>query len=95
MVHRSTKNPLNANSAIGYKGAIAHEVVGHYEAWLKGFENENKAIDEAQASIRAARFAPGVPLKDRHLLIRDALTRLKNAGISLKDARPLMKIEER
>ncbi|MGG4216338.1 hypothetical protein [Paenibacillus sp. FSL L8-0638] len=60
---------LAANSRITGHGTIAYEVVGHYEAGLAGksfqvMDDEfnvitrNFALDEAQASSRAARFAP-------------------------------------
>ena len=83
MVHRSTE------------AAIAHEIVGHYEAWLNGFDLNEKPLEEAQASIRAARFAEGLSKNDRYLLIRDGLDRLKNAGIPLTEARKKMRIERR
>ena len=50
---------------ISYRGAIAHEIIGHYEAWIGDFECTNHYIDEAQASIRAARFAPDLSMEER------------------------------
>lgn len=29
-------NPKSANEKITWRGALAHEIVGHYEAWDKG-----------------------------------------------------------
>lgn len=80
------------NEQISYKGAIAHEIVGHYEAWIGDFECDNNYIDEAQASIRAARFAIGLNKEERIVLIRDGLNRLKKGNIKLSDARKYMKI---
>ncbi|WP_106769111.1 WXG100 family type VII secretion target [Paenibacillus faecalis] len=102
----STKNP---NSLISGKGTIAHEVVGHYETVTKGtafnqydlINNEmilnprNYALDEAQASIRAARFAPDLSQAERIMLIRDGIQRLRNANLKIKDVRHLLDIIER
>lgn len=85
----------NPNEQITFRGAIAHEIVGHYEAWIGGFECSNYYIDEAQASIRAARFAKGLSKEERIVLIKDGLCRLKNGNIKLIDARKFMKIEVR
>lgn len=92
-----TKNErlYGPNQLISPRGAIAHEIIGHYEAWLGGFECENLIIDEAQASIRAARFAEGLTQKDRILLLKDAITRLKNGNIKLSEAKKKMRIDER
>lgn len=38
----------------------------------------NAALDEAQASTRAARFAPKLTFEERAMLIRDKTRRLKN-----------------
>lgn len=83
------------NEQISFRGAIAHEIVGHYEAWIGGFECDNVFIDEAQASIRAARFADGLTYIERVILIKDGLYRLKNGNIHLAEARKLMHIETR
>jgi hypothetical protein len=83
------------NSNISMKGAIAHEVVGHREAALKGLTQENDILEESQASIRAARFTPGLSKIERADLIRDGLMRLKNNGYKLKEVKNLLNIEER
>jgi len=88
----SAKTP---NEIISYKGAIAHEIIGHYEAWIGGFECQNRYIDEAQASIRAARFAPLLSKNERIALIKDGLVRLKEGNVKLIDAKKLMYIEKR
>jgi len=88
-----TKNP---NDNIGLKGAVAHEVIGHREADLKDRSiSENEPLDEAQASIRAARFAPDLSCSERGDLIRDAIMRLKNAGISIRAVKNQLFINER
>lgn len=83
------------NEIISYKGAIAHEIIGHYEAWIGNFECENRYIDEAQASIRAARFAPLLTIDERIALLKDGLTRLKEGSIKLINAKKIMHIEKR
>jgi WXG100 family type VII secretion target len=101
-----TKNP---NSLISGKGTIAHEIIGHYETALKNtafaqydfIDNVpvknpiNYALDEAQASIRAARFAPELSQAERIMLIRDGIQRLRNANLKLKDVKHLLDIIER
>jgi len=87
-----SKNP---NDNVSIKGTIAHEMVGHREASLKGFTRSVFAEEEAQASIRAARFAPGLSRGERIDLIRDAVKRLNNAGISLRSIKGDLFIKER
>ena len=94
-VYPSENATISPNEQISYRGAIAHEIVGHYEAWLGNFECENSFIDEAQASIRAARFANGLIKSERIILIKDGLNRLNSANIKLHDARKYMNIEKR
>ena len=55
----------------------------------------NAALDEAQASIRAARFAPNLTFEERAMLIRDGLQRLKQEGLKINDVRHLLDITER
>ncbi|AET59695.1 hypothetical protein HPL003_14720 [Paenibacillus terrae HPL-003] len=97
---------LAANSRITGQGTIAHEVVGHYEAGLAGrsFQvmdeefnviTRNFALDEAQASIRAARFAPDLTQLERIMLLRDGINRLKNEGIKVREVKDLLFIHER
>lgn len=102
----TTRNP---NSLISGKGTLAHEIVGHYETTQKKTSflqseiidgqivpiPENIALDEAQASIRAARFAPDLTDSDRILLIKDAIQRLKKENKTLKDVKHLLDILER
>lgn len=84
-----------ANSRISWKGAIAHEIVGHREAALKGWTQSNKLFEEAQASIRAARFALDLSEAERITLLRDAVYRLNENGFSVSAVRNLLNIEER
>ena len=88
-------NATTPNELISYRGAIAHEIIGHFEAWKNNFECSILSIDEAQASIRAARFAPLLTHDERIILIKDALIRLKTANIPLWKAKKQMYIETR
>jgi len=88
-----SKNP---NDNISLKGGIAHEVVGHREADKKGRTiSDSVPLNEAQASIRAARFASDLSDRERMDLIRDAITRLRKAGISVRSVKSQMFIDER
>ena len=87
--------PRTANEAISLHGAIVHEVVGHYEAWLKGTSKSNEALEEAQASIRAAKFGLDLSEYERTLLYEDAMDRLANAGISFEKVKDQLDIWER
>jgi len=91
-LEQRSKNP---NDNISVKGTIAHELVGHREASLKGFTKTVFAEEEAQASIRAARFAPGLSRGERMDLIRDAIKRLNNAGMSLRSVKDDLFIDRR
>ena len=94
-VYPTKLNIKSANSLISNKGAIAHEIVGHREPFLKGLEQENGVLDEIQASIRAARFAPGLTENERYILIRDAVERARNNGYKMKNIKRLLHIQER
>lgn len=63
------------------EGAVAHEVVGHRAAARAGRTQDIPVLEEAQASIRAARFAPGLTAIERLTLIRDAVERPHKAGL--------------
>jgi hypothetical protein len=84
----------NANMRVTWKGAISHELVGHREAALKGWTQKNVLFEETQASIRAARFTPGLSDIERITLLRDAISRLPE-GIRLRDIRNKLHISER
>ena len=91
------KNGKTANERISNKAALAHEIVGHRETYKRGTSlfGKDDLLDEVQASIRAARFAPGLTVKDRNLLLRDAMERLKKDGRRIRDVRYLLDIERR
>jgi hypothetical protein len=48
--------PINANSKVSWKGAIAHELEGHRASALAGKSNPNALLEEVQASVRASKF---------------------------------------
>ena len=83
----ATGTALKANSRISLKGTIAHEVVGHRAAELAGKTQSTLVLEEAQASIRAARFAPELSSTERTTLIRDAIERLQKSGQKIKDVK--------
>ena len=53
-----------------------------------------EALEEAQASIRAARFAPNLTPLERYILLRDAINRLKKVGIKTREVKHLLFIDE-
>ncbi len=55
----------------------------------------NLALDEAQASIRAGRFAPNLTISERLTLIKDRIMRLKKQGIKIRDVRDKLDILKR
>jgi len=85
----------SSNSRISWKGSIAHELIGHREASLKGWTQSDKLFEEAQASIRAARFAFDLSEPERITLLRDAVYRLNKNGYSISEVRELLNIKER
>jgi len=101
-----TVSGMSANARISARGVIAHELVGHRAAKQGGFDFKiadfssgarssiANALEEAQASIRAARFAPGLTDAERYVLLRDAVARLRSKGISVKDARELIHVSD-
>ena len=97
---------ITANSRISLRGSLAHEWIGHGDARRAGRNFKTgeagsletdyymNALEESQASIRAARFAPGLTPLERYTLLRDGIARLKKQGIRIKDVRHLLYIEE-
>jgi hypothetical protein len=83
------------NSNISLKGTIAHEIVGHRDASLKGFTQPDSLLEEAQASIRAARFAPDLSRQEKEVLLRDGIYRLNRNGISIREVKDKLFINER
>lgn len=72
--------------------------MGHREAALAGRTQAIDALEEAQASIRAARFAPGLSSTERVTLLRDGVSRLQTAPggpIRVRDVRDLLYIQKR
>jgi hypothetical protein len=76
------------------RGATAHEVVGHRAAELAARTQTEEVLEEAQASIRAGRFAPGLTRAERFTLLRDAVTRLSENGYRIRDVRSQLWIRE-
>jgi hypothetical protein len=83
-----------ANSTVSWKGALAHELVGHREAALKGWTQSDDNLEEVQASIRAARFTPGLSASERTALLKDAVYRLPK-GVRISDIKNNLNISER
>lgn len=86
-----------ANQKLSYRCALAHEIIGHREAFIKGtsLSGVDKVLDEVQASIRAARFTDGLSQSERTMLLRDAIERLKKSGRKVRDVKHLLDIETR
>jgi len=86
---------LQANQRLSWKAAVSHEIDGHRAAGLTGKSHApGSALDEAQASIRAARYGKGLSQKERIQLLRDAISRLHKEGIKIRDVRDLLWIKE-
>jgi hypothetical protein len=87
-----SKNP---NSNLSLKGSIAHEIVGHRDAYLGGFTQGDNLLEEVQASIRAARFAPDLNRQERIDLIKDGIYRLYIRGKSIRNVKNNLHISKR
>ena len=90
-------NPNSQGAAverISLNGCIAHEVVGHYRAWVRGTTQPSIPLEEAQASIRASKFGVGLTDKERAILLEDGMERLKDAGIKYEDVKKELDIWE-
>lgn len=95
----ASRSGMTANSRISLRGAIAHELIGHRRATLveRAFDRSTPvgvALDEAQASIRAARFAPSLTSTERYVLLRDGIARLRKQGLRIRDVRRQLWIDE-
>ena len=86
---------VTANTRITWKGSIAHELVGHREATLANRTQSQEPLEEAQASIRAARFTPLLTSTERYTLLRDAIARLYKANIKIRQIKHLLHINNR
>lgn len=84
-----------ANTRLTWKASIAHELVGHRESALADKTQSQLPQEEAQASIRAARFAPELTSTERYTLLRDAITRLYKASIKIRQVKHLLHINKR
>ena len=89
------KNAKTANGRLSNKAALAHELIGHREAFLNGWTQNDYYLEEIQASIRAARFTPDLTNAERFNLLRDAAERAKKKNIRLKDIKNKLYIESR
>jgi len=85
----------NPNDNISLRGAIAHEIVGHREARLQGFTQSVEVLEEAQASIRAARFAPDLSCRERLDLLKDGIGRLRGENINIRSVKNRLHINQR
>jgi hypothetical protein len=95
--NRGTKDKPNGTSATGRTGGGStsrRSSRPHRRAAMAGRTQEALVLEEAQASIRAARFAPKLTSIERLTLIRDAVERLHKAGLSVADVRNKLWIEE-
>jgi hypothetical protein len=90
-----SKRSKNHNSNFSWKGAIAHELIGHREAHLRNFGQPEELLEEVQASIRAARFAPDLTDLERRDLLRDAIYRLHKRGVLLRSVKHKLHIDRR
>ena len=89
------QSTLTANTRLTWKSSIAHELVGHREAALAGKTQSEMPLEEAQASIRAARFAPSLSSTERYTLLRDGITRLYKADIKVCQVKNILHIASR
>lgn len=85
----------SAIQRISLNGCMAHEVIGHYEAWIKGTTQSSFPLEEAQASIRASKFGIGLDDEERKVLFEDAIDRLTSSGIDYDEVKNLLDIWER
>ena len=74
-------NTTKANYMLSHRAGIAHEVVGHRQAYLAGKTQSEEWLEEVQASLRASK-AKGLSDEDRELLKQDAVDRLPD-GVTL------------
>lgn len=85
---------LSANSRVSLRGCIAHELEGHRRAALANRTQPIHCLEEAQASIRAARFGKALTRQERTTLLRDAISRLHNGGYKVRDVKKILWIEK-
>lgn len=83
-----------ANQRISMRGCIAHELAGHWRAYLRGTTKTIRDLEEAQASIRASKFGIGLSDKERKDLFEDGLNRLKKLNMTFDEAKDILDIWE-
>ncbi len=84
------------NQRLGWKEALNHEIVGHRASALaRKVHAPRSAFDEAQASIRAARFGKYLTRLGRIRLLRDGINRLHKEGLKNRDVRHKLWITEK
>ena len=105
-LNKPTVSGKTANSRISIKGSLAHEWIGHgggkragknFKTNISGTTRTDprmNALEECQASIRAARFAPDLTPVERYTLLRDGINRLRSQGIRIREVRHLLYINE-
>lgn len=90
-IYPSADDSSVARDRMSVRAVLAHEYYGHYS-------NRNTKIppghwlDEFRASYRAAQKCPNLSDEDRSLLMRDALDRAKEAGVSIKITKTVRRI---
>ena len=80
-----------ARDRLTSKSVIAHEYYGH-RAYRGTKLPRNDWRDEFRASYMAALKAPSLTRDERQLLMRDALDRAKEAGVTIKTTRTIRRI---
>ena len=85
----------SAVERISIDGCMAHEVIGHYEAWKRGTTQSTVFLEEAQASMRASKFGVGLTAEERAILWEDGIDRLRLAGMTYDEVKDLLDIWER
>lgn len=90
----ASENGGTANEMISVDGCMAHEIVGHYGAWKKGTAQGEVVLEEAQASIRAAKFGIDLTVEEREILWQDALDRLTQSGLNFDEIKDSLDIWE-
>lgn len=79
-----------ANLRVSLKGCLAHEMEGHRRAFIHGKSQPVRVLEEAQASIRAARYGKGLEQMERYTLLRDGISRLAAQGIKIREVKDLL-----
>ena len=86
-------NTEKADYTISHRGTLAHELIGHRNAYLLGKSQTREYLEEAQASLRASRLASGLSDEERKILMQNAIERLPD-GTTLEEVIGLLFYEE-